>query len=208
MKKLRFLIASGPTQEPIDPVRFISNYSTGVMGNYLAQAAKKRGHRVAWVKCPAEARTARELERKLRGLLPKKDVLVMAAAICDARPRFFSRTKIKKDALRTIPLVKNPDILAGLARKKKREQVFIGFGLESTNLVASGFRKLVKKGLDLIVLQNVRKGDTPFGEKAVQALVLGRDRAIRRFGRVSKSKLSGYLVREAEKLSAEKLKRE
>ena len=93
-KKIRFLIASGPTREPLDPVRYLSNYSTGTMGKYLAESAKKAGHKVTWVECPNKIETADELEIELKKLLPKNDVLIMAAAVCDVKPKKFSLLKI------------------------------------------------------------------------------------------------------------------
>ena len=119
-KKLRFLIASGPTQEPLDPVRFISNYSTGIMGKYLVESAKKRGHSVEWVKCPDKAKTALDLQKKLSSLLHRNDVLIMAAAVADVRPASPSSSKIKKENLKSVSFVKNPDILAGLSKKKEK----------------------------------------------------------------------------------------
>ncbi|MGH7197292.1 MAG: phosphopantothenoylcysteine decarboxylase [Candidatus Omnitrophota bacterium] len=194
----RFLIASGPTQEPLDPVRFLSNFSTGTMGRHLAQAARRQKHRVTWVECPRDAQTAVELERKLKALLPKNDVLIMAAAVCDARPARVSPTKLKKGALSAIRLVKNPDILATLAKKKRKDQVFIGFGLESEKILANGLEKLRRKGLELIVLQKVTKDKTPFGEKSIEAFILKKNGNVRRFGAISKRKLADFLVREAE----------
>jgi len=194
----RFLIASGPTQEPLDPVRFLSNYSTGTMGKYLARAARRRKHRVTWVECPRDAQTALDLQRKLARLLPKNDVFIMAAAVCDARPTQVSATKIKKDALSTIRLVKKPDILAGLAKKKRKNQLFIGFGLESEKMLANGLKKLKQKGLELIVLQKVTKNQTPFGERAIEAFILRKNGDVKRFRTISKPKLADFLVREAE----------
>ena len=194
----RFLIASGPTQEPLDPVRFLSNYSTGVMGKYLAHAARQRKHHVTWVECPRDAQTAADLQRKLKTLLPKNDVLIMAAAVCDARPARVSATKIKKEALSAIRLVKNPDILASLAKKKRKDQVFIGFGLESEKILANGLKKLKRKSLELIVLQKVTKNRTPFGDKSIEAFILKKNGDVRRFGAISKPKLAELLVREAE----------
>jgi phosphopantothenoylcysteine decarboxylase/phosphopantothenate--cysteine ligase len=194
----RFLIASGPTQEPLDPVRFLSNYSTGTMGKRLAEAARRRGHRVTWVQCPREARTALDLRKKLSALLPRNDVLIMAAAVCDARPARVSAVKIKKRALSTIRLVKNPDILASLAKKKKKGQVFIGFGLESEKILANGLKKLRQKSLELIVLQKVTKKRTPFGDRPIEAYLLKKNGDVRRFGSISKERLAELLVREAE----------
>ena len=121
---MRFLIAFGPTQEPLDPVRFLSNRSTGTIGRYLVSAARKKGHRVEAVECPKDVQTARDLEKKLKKSLPKNDVLIMAAAVCDVRPRLVSAMKLKKDKLLTVHMVRNPDILAGLARQKKKNQIW------------------------------------------------------------------------------------
>ena len=205
--KLRFLVASGPTQEPIDPVRFITNHSTGVMGKSVVDAAKKRGHRVEWVECPKTVQTALELEKLLKKLTPLSDVLVMAAAVADVRPAGFSGAKIKKEKLKSIRLVKNPDVLASLSRKKKRGQVFIGFGLESKDLVRNGKKKLRSKGLELIVLQKVTQTDKPFGDRAVDASLLGADGSIEKHRSISKRGLAGVLVRRAEALYASKMSR-
>ncbi len=198
--KLRFLIASGPTREPIDPVRFISNYSTGVMGRCLVDAARRKKHRVTFVECPEDAETASVLKRKLERLLPRHDVLIMAAAVCDARPVRVSGTKIKKESLSTIGLVSNPDILASLAKKKKSSQVFIGFGLESKNILENGLKKLRDKKLEVIVLQRVTKHLTPFGKKPIEAFILKKNGSSRKFSSISKKKLAQVLVCEAEAL--------
>ncbi len=198
-RRLRFLIAFGPTQEPLDPVRYISNNSTGVMGWYLIAAAKARRHKVTAIECPVDARTAQDLEKKLAALLPRHDVLIMAAAVCDVRPASFSSAKIKKDRLKSISLVKNPDILAGLARKKKKGQVFIGFGLESEKLLQNGLKKLKAKRLELIVLQKVTKKETPFGKKPIGAVLLDKRGKARKFGSITKERLARLLVKSAEK---------
>ena len=198
------MVASGPTQEPLDPVRFLSNDSTGVMGKNLVAAAKRRGHRVEWVECPRRARTARELERVLRRFMPKNDVLMMAAAVSDVRPAGFSGSKIKKEKLHSIRLVKNPDVLASLARRKKKGQVFIGFGLESRDLLRNGRRKLMKKHLELIVLQRVGQKKRPFGDVAVDATLMDARGGIKRHAAITKQSLARVLVRQAEMLFASK----
>ncbi len=175
------------------------------MGKHLFQAARSKGHAVTWVRCPEKARTAIELQKKMASLLPKNDVVIMAAAVCDVRPRRFSGHKIEKENLRAIPLVKNPDILASLKKKKKRHQVFIGFGLESSRILENGFEKVVSKGLDLIVLQKVTKNLNPFGEKPIHAYLLNRGKKHRRFKAISKNRLSKILVGEAERLYRAKL---
>ncbi len=203
-KRLRFLIAFGPTQEPLDPVRFLSNYSTGVMGRSLVTAAKKRGHRVEAVECPQRVQTAQKLDRLMWDLLPKADVVVMAAAVADVRPAKVSAAKIKKDRLRGIRLVKNPDILAHLAKKKKRGQVFVGFGLESENLVKNGADKMRRKSLELIILQRVTKNNKPFGNKTVDATLMDRSGEKVFCRSVTKDRLAGILIRQAERVFASK----
>ena len=200
MSKLRFLVASGPTREPLDPVRFLSNYSTGKMGEYLVEAAKNKGHQVTWVECPKKIETAVELERALKKLLPKNDVLIMAAAVCDVRPLKFSVKKIKKDHLSLIRLEKNPDILASLSRIKRRNQVFIGFALETENIFKNAMKKLKEKKLDLIVLQKVTKKINPFGDKPIEAFVLDKDEAITRYRAIRKQKLADLIVTAAKKM--------
>ena len=202
--KLRFLIAYGPTQEPIDPVRFISNYSTGVMGKCLVAAAKERGHRVEPVECPDRVQTARQLDRLMWDLLPKSDVVVMAAAVADVRPAKVSGSKIKKNKLRGMRFVKNPDILAHLAKRKKKGQVFVGFGLESKDLVKNGVQKMCLKKLELIVLQRVTEINKPFGKKPIDAYIMNQAGKTSVYRSVTKDRLAKVLVRQAEAIFASK----
>ncbi|MBI4432868.1 MAG: phosphopantothenoylcysteine decarboxylase [Candidatus Omnitrophica bacterium] len=201
---MKFLIVYGPTQEPIDPVRFISNYSTGVMGRFLVEAAKKRGHAVTAVECPARVRTARDLLRLLRNLVPKHDVFVMAAAVCDARPAKVASKKIKKEGFTRLALVRNPDILAGLARTKKKNQIFVGFALESEKVADRGMKKLKKKGLDLLLAQEVTGQVSPFGQRPVKAYLASGGGSVKSLGNVSKKRVAALLVREVERLFAAK----
>lgn len=204
-KKLRFLIASGPTREPLDPVRYLSNYSTGTMGRYLTGEVKKRHHAVNWVECPADAETATDLQRELQKRLPKSDILIMAAAVCDVKPSYVSGNKIKKNQLSSIKLSKNPDILASLSRIKRKNQIFIGFGLESKRLVQNGLKKLKSKGLELIVLQKVTNYIKPFGDKPVDAILLSKREGLTRLSTISKQKLARLIIDRAEKLIGLKL---
>jgi phosphopantothenoylcysteine decarboxylase/phosphopantothenate--cysteine ligase len=199
LKKFRFLICSGPTQEPLDPVRYLSNYSTGTMGKYLNEAARKHGHRVTWVQCPQDAQTARKLQVKLRDLLPKHDAFLMAAAVADARPAGFSKHKIKKNELKSIRLVKNPDVLAALSKKKKKNQVFIGFALETRDMFNNALRKLKEKNLEAIVLQKVTENETPFGDKNIGAFVLENKGNFSGFKSISKQKLAYFLIQKTER---------
>ena len=197
-KKIRFLIVSGPTREPIDPVRYLSNYSTGLMGKFLAETARKKGHRCVWVRCPEDAETARGLEVLLKKRVTDCDVLIMAAAVCDVRPATVSKIKTKKRALKTLRLVKNPDILASLARKKKPGQIFVGFALESQNLLRNAAEKMRRKHLEMILAQRVTPAERPFGDTEVRAVLLRKDGTRRPFGKAGKRKIAEKLIQEAE----------
>ena len=199
---MKFLIVYGPTREPLDPVRFLSNYSTGVMGKALVEAADAGGHRVDCVECPRDAESAADLLRVLKKRIAAAEVFVMAAAVCDVRPAELSRRKIKKTALGTVRLVKNPDILEALAEKKRRGQIFVGFALESEALLKNARRKMRAKNLDMIVAQPVTAEKSPFGKNRLEASVIGRRGVLKHFASVSKRALAGFLVREAEKLLA------
>jgi phosphopantothenoylcysteine decarboxylase/phosphopantothenate--cysteine ligase len=198
LKKIRFLITYGPTQEPIDPVRFISNRSTGVLGRQLVSMAKARGHKVQTIECPVNARTALELQKALHKKFPRCDVLIMAAAVCDARPRHFSKTKLKKNSLSSIPLIKNPDILAGLAGKKRKDQLLAGFGIESSDLIKRGTEKLKKKHLDLMIMQKVTENDTPFGKCKLDAYFIEKSGACVKCPMIDKKQLAAILIRRLE----------
>ncbi len=170
------------------------------MGKCLVKAAKKRGHRVTWVDCPSQVESARELQKKLTQQLPKHDALIMAAAVCDTRPRQVSTVKIKKEVLKAIRLVKNPDILKSLAKKKKTGQVFIGFALESENILKNGAEKLKKKKLEAILIQRAAQGDTPFGDKKIDAVFLKKNGTQVRFKNRSKPRIADRMIREVESL--------
>ena len=169
------------------------------MGKCLNEAAKKRGHHVTWVQCPKDAQTALELEKKLKGLLPEHDALIMAAAVADARPAGYSKHKIKKAGFKNIRLVRNPDILAALSKQKKKKQVFIGFALETRDMFDNALKKLRAKKLDAVVLQNVSEGEKPFGDREIGAFVLESRGNFAGFKAISKQKLAHFLVRKTER---------
>ena len=173
MKRLSFLVTAGPTREFLDPVRFLSNRSTGKMGFAVAEAAAARGHAVRLVAGPVSLPTppgvertdivsAREMLAALEALLPGADVLVMTAAVADWRPRETSPAKLKKSTMApVIELVPNPDILATLA-PRKGGRVFVGFAAETGDPLPEAARKLAAKGLDLIVANDVSRPDAGF----------------------------------------------
>ena len=160
------LVTAGPTEEPIDPVRFLSNRSSGRMGFAVARAARLRGARVILVSGPSAlpapsgvkfipVRTAAEMREAVLGSLPGVSVLVMAAAVSDYRPKGTSPEKIKKSqAELTLPLELNPDILRE-AGQRKEKRLLIGFAAETESLLANARKKLAEKNLDLIVANDV-----------------------------------------------------
>jgi phosphopantothenoylcysteine decarboxylase/phosphopantothenate--cysteine ligase len=170
----RVLVSAGPTQEPIDPVRYLSNHSSGKMGYALARVASRRGAAVTLVTGPTalepppgvtlvRVATAREMARAVDEAFPAATVVVMTAAVADYRPHEALARKLKKGAERlTLALDRNPDILAGLARRKGR-RLLVGFAAETHDVVAEARRKLVAKRLDLIVANDVSAPGAGFG---------------------------------------------
>lgn len=168
----RVLITAGPTREPIDPVRYISNPSTGKMGFAIAAAAQERGADVVLVSGPVElanpegvevhsVQTALEMMQASAAFFPQCDIAVFTAAVSDMRPVHVSDRKLKKgrdDAkLANIELTQNPDILKTLAHQKG-DQVVIGFAAETDDVIANATKKLNEKGADMIVANDVSEG--------------------------------------------------
>jgi phosphopantothenoylcysteine decarboxylase/phosphopantothenate--cysteine ligase len=167
---VRVLISAGRTEEPIDPVRVLTNRSSGRMGFALAEAARDRGAEVTLVAGAASLEppgrvevvrvaTAAEMERAMLEAAPEADVVLMAAAVSDYRPARAAREKIKRTAEPlTLSLEPNADILAQLGRTRRPGQVLVGFALETRRDVARARAKLSGKGLDLIVLNTAGEG--------------------------------------------------
>jgi len=160
---MRVVITAGGTREYIDPVRFISNASTGKMGYALARAALQAGHEVTLITAPTALRppagatlvrveSAAQMFAAVQEHLPRCDCLIMAAAVADYTPAHPAPSKLKKQAARlTLELKPTVDILKWAGRHKKRGQILVGFALEDRDLRANAERKLREKNLDLIV---------------------------------------------------------
>lgn len=172
---LKVLVTAGPTVEPIDPVRYISNRSTGKMGYALARAASRRGASVILVSGPTSLKppfgvvfcgikTAEEMRQAVFEKCPGRDVIIKAAAVSDYRPQHTARQKIKKgEASMSLELVKTPDILAELGDNKKESPcILVGFAAETEDLLANAREKLRSKGLDMIVANDVSRDDAGF----------------------------------------------
>jgi phosphopantothenoylcysteine decarboxylase/phosphopantothenate--cysteine ligase len=162
-KKLNILITAGGTREYIDPVRYISNASSGRMGYALARAAIKAGHTVTLITVPASLKRPRgatildvvssdDMFRAVKGEFAGCDCLIMAAAVSDYKPAGQSSTKLKKEqAVLSLDLKPTQDILKWAGRNKKKGQILVGFALEDENLLQNAEKKLKSKNLDMIV---------------------------------------------------------
>ncbi len=177
LREKRILVTAGPTQEPIDPVRYVANRSSGKMGYAIANAAAQRGAEVVLVSGPVslhtprnvrrvDVTTAEEMHEAVQREFSSVDLVVMAAAVADFAPVKPSQSKIKREALKgetiTLELRRNPDILKAIARQKK-QQLLVGFALETENEVENARRKLREKQLDMVVLNNPREEGAGFG---------------------------------------------
>lgn len=182
----KVLVNAGPTHEPIDPVRFIGNHSSGKMGIAIAEQASALGAEVTLVlgptalapKDPAikliRITTARELLEACVAQFPAADIAILSAAVADYRPATAADNKIKKsgDAL-NIELIENPDVLKTLGEMRREDQYLAGFALETNNAVEYARQKLNKKNCDLIVL-NIPGSETGFGKDTNQVVLLSR----------------------------------
>jgi phosphopantothenoylcysteine decarboxylase/phosphopantothenate--cysteine ligase len=180
------LVTAGPTHEPLDPVRFLANRSSGKQGYAVAGALAEAGAETVLVSGPVEivppshvkllkVTTAREMLAACEAELPA-DIAVMTAAVADWRPDIAANSKIKKDAERTAPalhLIENPDILATFARHKQRPRLVIGFAAETDDVLAHATAKRKRKGADWIVANDV-SGDVMGGDRNQVHLITGK----------------------------------
>ncbi len=202
---MKILVSAGPTREPIDAVRFLSNRSTGRMGIAVARAAAEAGHEAVLVLGPTaveppagvrvvRVETALQMRAALRAELPAARALVMAAAVADFRPARPAARKLHKGEMpAAIRLVRNPDILAGL-RPFKGDRIFCGFAAETDDVLASAARKLARKGLDLIVANDVTAPGAGFAVDTNVVTVLRPGAAPERWPLLSKLDVGRRLV--------------
>ncbi len=184
LKGERILITGGPTQEPIDPVRFITNRSSGKMGVALAKMARRRGAEVILITGPVSlplpgtdiqwvpVRSAEEMREAVFAHLEGSSVVIKAAAVSDYRPKMTSEKKIKKGSSEYIlALERTKDILEELG-KKKGDRILVGFAAETEDLIANAKKKLLEKNLDFIVVNDVTKPGAGFGSDTNQIKIL------------------------------------
>jgi phosphopantothenoylcysteine decarboxylase/phosphopantothenate--cysteine ligase len=204
----RILITAGGTREPIDPIRFIGNRSSGKQGFALAMAAASRGAQVHLVTAntvlptiegitTTAVETAEEMAAILVIEFPHCDALIMSAAVADSKVSNYSDIKIKKESLGMVELDKNPDILKSLSQSKKIGQVVVGFAGETSSnaqaLEQSGFDKLSSKSLDIIYVNNV-SGGAIFGSDTTEGLIIDNLKNVIKVPEISKDTLSDILL--------------
>jgi phosphopantothenoylcysteine decarboxylase/phosphopantothenate--cysteine ligase len=179
----KVLVTAGGTREAIDPIRFIGNLSSGKQGYALAWAAAARGAEVTLISANSQLPdiegistihvvSAAEMEAEVKTQFPKHDVLIMSAAVADARPENVIDEKIKKEQLQNIALIKNVDILAAMGKVKRSDQVLVGFAAETAlNSVELGRAKRIAKGADLLYVNNVKSNEI-FGSDTTAGTII------------------------------------
>jgi phosphopantothenoylcysteine decarboxylase/phosphopantothenate--cysteine ligase len=210
-KKLDILVTAGPTQEMIDPVRFISNRSTGVMGFEIAKTAKRRGHRVTLISGPTcnpfpggirfiPIVTVDELQKAVMSCLRNTDCLFMVAAVSDWRVTRFHKDKIKRtEKTLALPLRATPDILKAVGMRKGK-RVVVGFSLETGNSIARAKAKLRSKHLDLIVTNTLHGKHSPFGMTPLKSCLIDTSGQVERLPLLSKREIAQVLIDRVERL--------
>jgi phosphopantothenoylcysteine decarboxylase/phosphopantothenate--cysteine ligase len=202
----QILVTGGPTHEPIDPVRFITNRSSGKMGYALAKMARRRGAEVILVTGPTSiplprkdiqwisVRTAEEMRKAVFDHLEGTSVVIKAAAVSDYRPKVISQKKIKKGGFDiTLPLERTKDILEELG-KKKGNRILIGFAAETEDLIANAEKKLKEKNLDFIVVNDVNRPGAGFGLDTNQVKIIYPSGEVRDLPLMSKEEVSQVIL--------------
>ena len=204
---IRFLITAGPTREFLDPIRYISNRSSGKMGYAIAGAARALSPQVVLVSGPTAltppqgvefipVTTAQEMAEAVWSRFGAVDVCIMAAAVCDFRPKQTATGKIKKGSFSgVLELELTPDILAELRRRKK-SQVLVGFAAETNDLETNAREKLVRKGLDFIVANDA----SAFDAETNRVAFIDGERKIERLPDLPKSEVAKAIIERAARL--------
>lgn len=213
---LSLLITAGPTREALDPVRFLSNHSTGKMGYAIARHAVRRGAKVTLVSGPVSLEapqgvdvvsvsSALEMRDAVLSRLPEQDWVIKAAAVGDYRPAVQAEDKIKKKADDlSVALVKNPDILKEIGTKKREDQLVCGFSMETQDLIAHSRAKLEGKNCDLLVANNLKTEGAGFAHDTNVATILYRDGQAEALSMMQKEQLADLLLDRMHKLHQNK----
>lgn len=202
--KPHLLVTAGPTREMLDPVRFLSNVSTGVMGYEIAKAAKRQGFRVTLIsgpvslKAPSGVRfvpvlSAKDMEREVKTHFRSAAALIMTAAVCDYTPAKRQARKIKRIHTHRMTFKQTKDILKAVS-KMKRNQFVVGFCLETEDLRKNAVRKLRSKKLDLIAANSYTRSQNPFGANKTSVLLIDKGLSEKRLSNISKPKFAELLI--------------
>lgn len=210
---MKILITAGPTREPLDPVRFLSNRSSGKMGYALATAAQQAGHDVRLISGPVALpvpegvdtrfiETAADLQDAVHDVFPWCDGCIMAAAVADWTPAQAQQTKIKKGGARwMLDLVPTQDVLKTLL-PRKGNRVLVGFAAETENVAENALSKLREKKLDMIVANDVSASDAGFGVDTNRVTIYVTDEAEQPLPNMLKTELAKRIIVEVERLVA------
>lgn len=205
MEGLRVLVTAGPTQEAVDPVRYITNHSTGKMGYAIATVCARRGASVTLVSGPTglqkprfvqtvDIKSAREMYEAVTAQAQEQDIIVKAAAVADYRPKYVSIEKIKKKGGElTLELERTDDILAYLGEHKRQGQFLCGFAMETQDLIENARKKLQKKHLDMIVANSLRVEGAGFGGDTNVVTIITENEEIS-LGKMSKEETASKII--------------
>lgn len=206
MEGMHVTVTAGPTREAMDPVRFLSNHSTGKMGYAIARSAKMRGAQVTLITGPVSLApldgvrmvpitSACEMREAVMEALPQSDLVIKAAAVGDYRPAQFQDDKIKKhDDDMSVSLVRNPDILAEIGENRRDDQVICGFSMETRDLLENSTKKLKKKNCDVIVANNLKVKGAGFAGDTNVVTLLYRDGTVEPLELMEKDSVADILL--------------
>lgn len=205
MKGLKVLVTAGPTQEAVDPVRYITNHSTGKMGYAIAKVCARRGADITLVSGPTalekpwfvntvDVKSAKEMYEAVSGHAAEQDIIIKAAAVADYRPKTVSSEKMKKkDGELTLELERTDDILAYLGQNKRPGQFLCGFAMETEDLIKNARQKLKKKHVDMIVANSLRVEGAGFGGDTNVVTMITEDEEIS-LGKMSKEETASQII--------------
>ena len=209
----RVLITAGPTKEAIDPVRYVSNHSTGKMGFVIAEKLLELGAEVTMISGPVnihlqhpklkivKINSASEMYLACCKFFEEVDIAVFAAAVADYRPVKIAEQKIKKDEKSfTLKMVKNVDIAYEFGKVKKGSQISVGFALETTNEIAFAKAKLQKKNLDMVVLNSMNDSNAGFGFDTNKVTIIKKDHSRRDYSLKQKTEVARDIAKEISSL--------
>ena len=215
MDGLKVLVTAGPTREAVDPVRYITNHSTGKMGYAIARTCVRRGADVTLVSGPSalkppefvnviSVKSAKDMFDAVTGIAKEQDIIIKAAAVADYRPKHVSAEKVKKqDGTLTLEMERTDDILAYLGEHKREGQFLCGFAMETENLLENSRKKLAKKHLDMVVANSLRVQGAGFGGDTNVVTIITDNEEVS-LGKMSKEETASHILDKILELAEEK----